>query len=480
METLNRNIATKVERPIRIMQFGEGNFLRAFIDWFIDEMNKQANFNTNVVVVQPLANGRVMELKAQDGLYTLMMEGVIEGNIIEDHHIIDVFNDYINPYTMYDEYLAYASSSDLQMVISNTTEAGIALDPSDTDLTKTPASFPGKLLALLKKRYDHFNGDMTKGLFIVACELIDNNGDELKRCLNELAKLNGFDDAFINWLNGANKFYNTLVDRIVPGYPRDKANELFEKFGYVDNNMVKGEAFHLWVIDGDPAIKEFLPFEKTNLNILYTETIKPYKERKVKILNGAHTCMVPVAYLEGVRTVGDVMADASLSAFVSDFVAEEVLPTIKLPKEEILAFRDSVFDRFRNPFVRHELISISLNSMTKYKTRILPSATKYYEVTKQLPKHALFSFACLMEMYFLRKEDGTSLVMDDQCFIDLYHSLEGKDAKEVVETIMNLAHWEYDFHTMEGAIEFVTNCLTLIRANGVKAALKEVFGAYYE
>lgn len=480
METLSRKLYNKVERPIRIMQFGEGNFLRAFIDWFIDEMNKQADFNTNVVVVQPLANGRVMDLKAQDGLYTLMMEGVIEGNVIEDHHIIDVFNDYINPYSMYDEFLAYAHSTDLEMIISNTTEAGITLDKNDTDLSKTPNSFPGKLLALLKERYDFFNGDMNRGWHIVACELIDNNGDELKRCLNELAKLNGFDEKFITWLNTANKFYNTLVDRIVPGYPRDKADELFQKFGYIDNNMVKGEAFHLWVIDGDPSIKDFLPFEKTNLNILFVDSIKPYKERKVKILNGAHTCMVPVAYLEGVRTVGDVMANPGLSNFVSDFVAEEVLPTINLPAEEILAFRNSVFDRFRNPFVRHELISISLNSMTKYKTRILPSATKYYDVTGKLPKHALFSFACLMEMYFLRKEDGTSLVSDDACFLDMYKELEGKDAVTVVNHVMSLEHWGYDFHEMNGSIEFVTECLNKVRTLGVKEALRSVFGNYYE
>lgn len=478
MEVLNKNIHQKIERPIRIMQFGEGNFLRAFIDWFIDEMNKKADFDTNVVVVQPLEMGRVMDLKAQDGLYTLILEGRQNGKDEEKHQVIDVFNDYINPYTMYNEYLEYAKSDDLKMIISNTTEAGIALNKEDTDLTKTPTSFPGKLLALLKARYDYTNGDLDKGYFIVACELIDNNGDELKRCLNELAVINDMSQEFIDWMNKANKFYNTLVDRIVPGYPRDKANELFERFGYIDNNMVKGEIFHLWVMDGDPAIKEFLPFEKTNLNILFVDSIKPYKERKVKILNGAHTCMVPVAYLQGIRTVGDVMKTPSVREFVSNFVEEEVLPTIKLEREEILNFRDSVFERFENPYVRHELMSISLNSMTKYKTRILPSASSYYEVTKQLPKHALFSFAALMNMYFLKKEDGTSLISDDACFLDMYRELEGKSAEEIVSHIMRLEHYEGAFEKMDGAIEFTTKCFDLIREQGVEVALKEVFNKY--
>lgn len=478
METLNKTLVQKTSRPVKILQFGEGNFLRAFIDWFIQDINNKTDFNGGVAVVQPLDFGRVDDLKKQDGLYTLLLEGVQNGEVIHHREVIDVLEDFINPYRDYDKYMAYAESEDLKLVISNTTEAGIVYDPTDLDFTKTPKSYPGKLLALLKARYDHFHGSADAGLYILACELIDYNGSHLKECMMQLAKDHGYDEAFMNWLANANKFYNTLVDRIVPGYPRDQIAELQKELGYIDNNIVKGEIFHLWVIEGDFSLKDVFPVHKTDLNIVLTDNVKPYKERKVKILNGSHTCMVPIAYQMGEQLVSEMMNNGKCRHFLNDFLQNEVWPTIALSTDECKAFTDAVFERFLNPTIRHELLTISLNSMTKYKTRILPSAAAIYEKTNELPRHALFSLACLFNMYSLKNADGSSLVKDDPEFITMWNELwsNDKSAQEIVETVLSLPHWEYDFDSMKGSKAFVAACLSDIRTLGVAAAMEKVFG----
>ena len=476
MENLNSTIVTKKQRPTKIIQYGEGNFLRAFIDWFIQTLNDETDFNGGVAVIQPLATGRVKELEKQDGLYTLLLEGIEDGELKRSLQVIDVINQCINPYTEYNEYLKLAENPDIKLVISNTTEAGIVYDPKDTNYDECPTSFPGKLLALLKRRYDYFSGSKDAGLYILACELIDYNGNKLKEVLNELARDMEYPAEFIQWMNNANRFYNTLVDRIVPGYPRDQIEQLTEELGYIDNNIVKGEYFHLWVIEGDPCLKDVFPVDKTNLNIIITDNVKPYKERKVKILNGAHTCLVPVAYQMGKRLVSEMMNDPKCNKFLLDFMHNEVWGTIDLSQEELNDFTSSVFNRFLNPTIKHELLTIALNSMTKYKTRVLPSAIDTYNKTKELPKHALFSLACWFNMYSLKNEDGTLLIKDDPEFIEMWQSLDGASAEEIVDKVMSLKHWEYDFDQMEGAKQFVTKCLKLIKDKGVEAALDEVFG----
>ena len=476
MEILSSKIVEKKKRPTRIVQFGEGNFLRAFIDWFIQVINDETDFNGNVAVVQPLATGRVKELEKQDGLYTLLLEGIEDGELKRSIQVIDVINECIDPYAEYADYLALAENPDLKLVISNTTEAGIVYDPKDTNYDVCPTSFPGKLLALLKRRYDCFSGSKDAGLYILACELIDYNGSKLKEVLNQLAKDKGYPAEFIDWLNNANRFYNTLVDRIVPGYPKDQIEQLTEELGYIDNNIVKGEYFHLWVIEGDPCLKDVFPVDKTKLNIIITDNVRPYKERKVKILNGAHTCLVPVAYQMDKRLVSEMMNDPKCHRFLLDFMHNEVWDTIDLSEEELKNFTNSVFNRFLNPTIKHELLTIALNSMTKFKTRVLPSAIDTYNRTKQLPKHALFSLACWFNMYSFKKEDGTLLIKDDPEFIEMWESLDGVSAEEIVDKVMSLKHWEYDFDQMEGAKEFVTKCLALIKEKGVAAAYDEVFG----
>ena len=273
MEILNKSIHKKPERKIKIMQFGEGNFLRAFVEWILQDLNDKGAIEASVAVVQPMPFGRVKELADQDGLYTLRLVGIDNGENVRKSQIIDVIGDCINPFTEYEKYLKYGESEDLQVIISNTTEAGIAVDASDTDFSKCPKSFPGKLLALLKRRYDRFKGDMNKGLAIIPCELIDDNGDELYRCLTELAKINKMDEKFIKWMQTANHFTSTLVDRIVPGYPKNEIEAIQKETGYIDNNVVKGEIFHLWVLKKEPFVQKVLPADKTGLNVIFADDL---------------------------------------------------------------------------------------------------------------------------------------------------------------------------------------------------------------
>ena len=359
MEVLSAKTHTIKKRPIKIMQFGEGNFLRGFIEWIIQDMNDKGAINSNIAVVQPMPIGRIDNLKEQDGLYTVCLEGVDKGEKKQTREIIDVLGDFINPFTDYDYYLSYAKSEELETVISNTTEAGIALDETDTDFSVCPKSFPGKLLAFLKARYDYFNGDRSRGLCIIPCELIDHNGTELKRCLVELAKINKLSDDFIDWLINANHYTETLVDRITPGYPRDNAEDICKEIGFVDNNIVKAEYFHLWVLKKEPVIEEKFPAASTGLNVIFADDITPYKQRKVKILNGSHTAMVPISYLCGNDTVKESVEDEDVGQFVFELVNNVIKPTIDLPKDQMDAFADSVIERFLNPYIRHLLMSIS-------------------------------------------------------------------------------------------------------------------------
>ena len=423
MELISKKLFNKPERKIKIMQFGEGNFLRAFVEWIIQDLNDKGAIDAGVAVVQPMPFGRVNELAAQDGLYTLRLEGIDNGENVKKSQVIDVIGDCVNPFTEYEKFLKYGESEDLQVIISNTTEAGIAVDPDDTDFTNCPKSYPGKLLALLKRRYDHFKGDMGKGLAIIPCELIDDNGDELYRCLTELAKINKMDAKFIEWMQNANHFTSTLVDRIVPGYPRNEIEAIQEETGYIDNNVVKGEIFHLWVLKKEPHIQKVFPADKTGLNVIFADDIHPYKQRKVKILNGSHTAMVPVAYLCGIDTVGEAVNDPIIGKFVRDFVFEEVNPTINLPQDQMVAFANSVIERYRNPYIRHELMSIALNSTTKFKTRLLPTLVDYVKIKGKLPNRLLFAFAALVEFHKGKRGNEDIALKDDPEYLAKWKEL---------------------------------------------------------
>ncbi len=489
---LINEVNKKEPKKVKIMQFGEGNFLRAFVDWIINSMNKANVYDGGVVVVQPMSFGRCKELNEADGLYTLYLQGLQDGKAVRDSEVIKCLQDFINPFEQYDKYLDYALSDDLEIVISNTTEAGIAFDPNDTDFSKCPNSYPGKLLAFLKKRYEAGK----KGLYIIPCELIDYNGKKLREVLVQLAKHNNMDEAFISWIETANKFYNTLVDRIVPGYPRNEATQFQLELGYQDQNMVVGEIFHLWCIDAQTVttkeeakanldeLNALFPCDKAGLNVLFVDSIVPYKQRKVKILNGSHTTLVPVSYLAGIDTVRETIEDELLGKFVREFIFDEVIPTIDIPHDQMVAYSNSVLERYMNPYVRHELMSIALNSCSKYKERVLPSVLQYMERKNALPKHALFSLAALMTFYKgVRVIDNNAPIAlaDDPKHIEMFKELWAKydgtkeGAKALVTAVLaNEAHWGHDLNKFEGVTDFVTEALYAQQTMTMREAIKAI------
>ncbi|MBU3172062.1 tagaturonate reductase [Clostridium estertheticum] len=467
--------------PERVLQFGEGNFLRAFVDWQIDKMNKEAGFNGSVVVVQPIENGLVDKLNDQDGLYTLYLQGMNDGKAIAEHSVINSISRGINPYTQHDEYMKIAENKDLRFVFSNTTEAGIAYDENDKLEDIPQKSFPGKLTALLYNRFKFFNGQKDKGLIMIPCELIDRNGDKLKEIILKYAKLWNLEGEFALWINEANIFCSTLVDRIVPGYPRDTIKEITEELGYVDNLVVVGEHFHLFIIEGPKWIENEFPASKAGLNVMFVEAMAPYRTRKVRILNGSHTSLVPVSYLYGLNTVAESVDHEVIGKFIRDTIYEEIIPTLDLPKEELSYYAKVVLERFMNPFVKHYLMSISLNSMSKYETRDLPSLLQFVKVKNELPKRLVFSLAALMEFYKGKRGEEIIKLSDDVDVLELYKTqwdkCNGSEValRKLVTTILAYKKvWKMDLNEVKGLTEAVTHNLLNIEKIGIKEAIKEV------
>jgi len=473
MKELNRNSASVNTYTERIIQFGEGNFLRAFANWMIHEMNKKAKFDGGVVVVQPINQGLVKMLNEQDGLYTLYLNGIKNGKAISEHEIIDCIQRSINPYDDYKTYLANAENPDLRFVISNTTEAGISYNENDS-LTDAPqSSFPGKLTALLFKRFQTFSGASDKGLIVIPCELIDRNGDNLKRIILQYASDWDLGKEFTDWINQDNIFCNTLVDRIVPGYPKDKMEAITKALGYKDNWVVEGEQFHLWVIEGPEAVKEEFPSEACGLNVVFTNNMEPYRTRKVRILNGAHTALVPVGYLYGIDRVRESLEDVVVGKFLKEALFQNICPTLDLPDEELKQFSSDVLDRFRNPYLEHELMSISLNSVSKYKTRVLPSVLEYIKRKNELPSHLLFSLAALIAFY-KGERNGTAIALKDDANTLSFFKNQWKNnsiSTVVNATLSNTAFWGTDLTTIKGLENEVAKHLESIIKNGMKATL---------
>ncbi len=372
-----------------IIQFGEGNFLRGFVDYFIHCLNKKGLYDGKAVIVQPIPAGQLEGLKAQDYRYNLYLRGIEKGEIVQEHNLIEAVSRGVNPYKSFDEYMALADNPDFRFVISNTTEAGIAFDADCKFDDKPCKSFPGKLTQLLYRRYK--NG--MDGFVHLACELIDNNGDELKSCVLKYAELWGLGEDFVKWLGEKNAFVNTLVDRIVTGYPgAGEAERLAPGDSYVDT----AEIFHLWVIEGD--YESELPLRKAGFNVVWTDDAKPYKKIKVRILNGAHTSLVAGAILSGIETVGDAMADETACSFLMKCIKTEILPTIG-ENEDSTAFAAGVLDRFRNPFIKHKWRSIALNSVSKFAVRDLPTLLEYKEKFGKYPKCLTMALAYLIYFY---------------------------------------------------------------------------------
>lgn len=478
---LNReNVALEDKLPIKVIQFGEGNFLRAFIDYAIQQLNKKAATNFGVSVVQPIAQGMTHMLDEQDGLYTLFMQGIKKGEKIQEHELISSIVSTVNPYEQFEKYLALAKEESLEFIISNTTEAGIAYAASDRPNMQPPNTFPGKLTVLLHKRFQHFEGDPQKGLTIIPCELINYNADTLKEIIFKYCDDWKLGQDFKDWVLSACSFHNTLVDRIVPGYPRDTIEDYNAQLDYKDNLIVTAEVFFLWVIEGDEALKKKLPFDKTDLDVKVVENMQPYRTRKVRILNGAHTTMVPFGLLYGRETVKDAVDGDFTGEFIQKAVFEEIIPTLEMDKQELETFAEEVFDRFRNPFIKHNLSSIALNSISKFKVRVLPSLLGYVEEFDKLPCNLTFAFACLIRFY-KGEWNGTSLpVNDDKTVSDLI--LEYWKADEVADVthkvLSNQTFWDQDLTKVKGLSGALTIALNEIEKNGIETGYKNFSQLY--
>ncbi|ALS17260.1 MULTISPECIES: tagaturonate reductase [Clostridium] len=467
--------------PVKVIQFGEGNFLRAFVDWQIDKMNKEADFNGSVAVVQPLEGGLIHMLNEQDCLYTIYLQGIQNGKATKTHTVIDCIDRAVDPYKDYNKYLELAEIPSVRFIISNTTEAGIVFENDDKLEGGCQNGYPSKLTALLYHRFKTFNGALDKGLNIIPCELIDRNGEKLKEIVLKYAEIWNLGDEFITWINTANTFFCSLVDRIVPGYPRDTIEEVRAELGYDDNLVDVGEVFHLWVIEGPQCLKEELPIEKAGLNVKVVDDMTPYRTRKVRILNGPHTAMVPVAYLYGLETVGETVDHEIMGQYVRELIFEEIVPTLDLPHDELVQFGNDIIERFQNPYVKHYLMSIALNSMSKYKTRDLPSLTEYLKRKGELPRKLVFSLAALIEFYKGKRGNEDIKLADDEHILELYKNLwsecDGSESglKTLVTKVLAYdRNWGMDLNEIEGLTQSVTDNLILIEKAGMKEAVKSV------
>lgn len=500
MVSLNKEYYTKIAcenfdevscLPVKILQFGEGNFLRGFVGWMVDKMNHKGLFNGRITVVQPIKTGLIPLVNEQDGLYTMLLRGISNGEIQEERKIISSIKNGIDPYTDYEGFLALAKNPELRFIISNTTEAGIAYLGTDNATDTPPVSFPGKLTNLLYHRYITFNGALDKGFVIIPCELIDRNGDSLKKIVLQLADEWGYEAEFVQWLHEANHFLNTLVDRIVTGYPRNELETLTKEMGYTDKLLNTAEIFHLWVIEGDKRFSEELPFDKAGLNVVWTDDMTPYRTRKVRILNGAHTMTVLAAYLYGLKTVKQCTDDDSILKLMRKGIFEEIIPTLDLPEEELVSFAESVLERFANPFIEHFLLSISLNSISKFKVRVLPSLLGYVERMKKLPEVLCFSFAALIQFYKGDEISGNALVghlngepysiQDDMdCltyFQKAWQKCNGTPESFMAFTKSVLSQeyfWEQDLSAIPGLLEAVSGYLSDIHHRGIQAVISDL------
>lgn len=434
-----------------VLQFGTGNFLRGFADCFIDTLNKNGLYDGKVVVVSPTNSKTVAKINACGGRYNLVVRGVGNGKSICRINEINAITRAINPYSDFEKFLSLADNPELRFIVSNTTEAGIRYDPLSKFSDKPAASFPAKLTQFLYRRYKKG----LSGFVILACELIDGNGAELKKCVLKYAGEWGLEKAFSEWINKENSFCSTLVDRIVTGFPsEDEAQKLFEEIGYTDRLLDTAEPYHLWVIEGD--FENELPLKKAGFNVIWTDDVSPYKKMKVRILNGSHTSLVFPSLLCGVETVKESLDDSLLNEFLKTCLFGYIMPCLNGGGESE-RFADAVLERFANPYIRHMWKSISLNSVSKFTARVLPTVTDCKNINGGLPKPLVFSLACLIEYY--KSND----VCDDKSAVDF---IKSADISEILE---NKALWGRDLSEM---IALVNESLNRIHADGIREAIK--------
>ncbi len=494
MDLLNYDVLAKSgyegyvckEAPVRVLQFGEGNFMRAFVDYFFDISNEKAGFNGKVALVQPIEMGLTELINKQEGLYTLYLRGSENGQKVDAKRVISAVDCCLNPYNKadYDKMMEIAVSDELDIIASNTTEAGINYDPACKFEDVPAASFPGKLTQVLFARYKAGK----KGVVVLSCELIDNNGKELLKCVNQYIDQWKLEEGFKTWVNEENIFCSTLVDRIVPGRIRDpKEVEELEKInGYHDELIDVGEIFGVWIIEGPEGLEDRLPFKKAGVNVHVVPDVMPYKHRKVRILNGAHTGFVLGAYLAGFDIVRDCMHNDNVAGFMNKMLSEEVIPTLvdHLDENDLNEFAAAVKDRFNNPFVNHELMSISLNSTSKWKARNMPSFLQYIDKNGKLPVCLTMSLAAYIAFYSndvqeltdaglvcKRPAGNTYTVSDDRWALEFFYDHRNDSEEDLVKAVLsNEKMWDQDLNKISGLTDAVISDLKKIHTEGAEAA----------
>lgn len=472
----------------RVIQFGEGNFLRGFVDWMIHKANNAGVFDGSVVVVQPIEHGLVNKLNEQDGLFTMITRGLVNGEEVVEEEVITSISRGLLSIGEWDKVLECAADPNIDILVSNTTEAGITYSATDTLDQNPPFSFPGKVTAYLYHRFKAFNGASDKGMLLLPCELIDRNGDNLKAIVLRLAKEWNLGDDFINWVETANIFANTLVDRIVTGYPgAEESAKLCERFGYKDDLINTAEIFHLWVIEAPKGTEERFPLHKAGLQVKWVEDMTPYRTRKVRILNGAHTSTVGLAYLAGFDYVRPAVNDENVGAYLNSIIFDEIIPTCDMDLAELNEFANQVIERFKNPFIQHRWLDISLNSISKYNARVLPSLLPYLEKGEE-PALLTFSLAALISLYHgiqltdeglvCKRNDEEYLIRDDRGILEFFHALwqsAGDNYTAVAEQVLsNVDFWGTDLTKYDNFVKTVAKHLSIIATEGMEKALLNV------
>jgi tagaturonate reductase len=474
-------------KPVRILQIGDGNFLRAFVDWMVDVANGAGLMNGEVIMAQPIERGIADLMKAQDQLFTVLLRGVQNGQPVQSKRLVSCVKDTLNPYSQWSTMLATMQDPALRFVVSNTTEAGIAYVEEPLVEGKCPANFPAKVTALLLARFKAFGGSPESGLVFLPAELIEANGTKLKNYVLQFADAWKLPAEFVAWVKAHNVFCNTLVDRIVPGFPAAEADALFADFGYKDPLTVAAEPFLLWVIEGPAKIADELPLHKAGLDVVWTQDLQPYRTRKVRILNGAHTASALASYCAGLDSVREMTEDPVVSGFLKKAMFEEIVPFVPLPDAERKAYAETIMERFANPHIRHELISISLNSVSKWQVRVLPTVKDYAAKHGKAPAGLSFSLAALLTFYhgkfadngdYVGLRQGQSYPIKDNADIlaIMNAAWEGAtDMSKVTLTLLGDARlWGEDLTQVPGLAQQTASALTRIKEVGIKSAMGEL------
>lgn len=476
---------TTTTSPIRIVQFGEGNFLRAFIEPMVERLNETTNFDGSIAIVKPRMQGTLPDFREQDNLYTVVLRGRAQGSVVNDHQIITTVKQVFDGDNTWEDLAALAQCPTVRYIISNTTEAGITLVPTDP-MEGIPSSFPGKITKFLYARYQAFDGSPDSGVVLLPCELIENNGTRLRECVLEMAQIWQLPSAFCTWVKDHCHFLDTLVDRIVTGFPTKEAETLWEQLGYRDTLLVTGEPYGLWVIEAPGDVAKTLPFAHEDLPVIVTENLRAYREQKVRILNGAHTATVLIGWLCGKTIVRDLLTDPITNAFLRRTVENEIVPYVPLCKDDVLSFAQAVYERFANPFIDHRLLDISLNSVSKWKTRVLPTLLDRVHKTGTLPQNLTFSFAALLAFYtghalpqmdlqqdglHATRTDGTPYTIRDSAeVLTFFAEYSHRPVEQYVEaTCARSDFWGEDLRQLPGFTTAVPQALTAIREDPMDA-----------